>query len=187
MTKQENFKGLPIFNLIIDEFNQEDGVSVMSIVESPAVEKDFIKLSKTFQKLSFNEEKKIVTGVALRANYPILREGFYIKFDRDTISKVAIKFLKENKGSSVNINHNEDTDNIFLIESYILDENHTNKLFSDIELGSWIVSYKVDNEEIWNKIKLGELNGFSVEITGIKKNPEDIELEEIYNILKNIG
>jgi hypothetical protein len=61
------------------------------------------------------------------------------------------------------------------------------KGFEDAKDGSWFGSYKVDNADIWAKVKSGEFQGFSVEgIFGysdiVKK--EDIMLEKIKEILR---
>lgn len=121
---------------------------------------------------SINEEKRIVTGVALRANFPILRGekgNFYeIIFTPKTVENLMIKFMKEKHLSSVNLNHTETlVDDIYLIESFLLTDKIklTDERFKEIEEGSWIVSYKVDNQEVWEKVKKGEFNGFSLEMS----------------------
>lgn len=194
---------LPIYNLVIDESAEEDGVSMMSIVDKPAVEKDFLKFS-THQKVCFgkqaikyslNEEKRIITGVALRADYPIYRKDdekeYYINMDAAVIEKIVRKFMREKRNSEVNLQHAFDTKGVYLFESFILNENHTLSYpeFKDVSKGSWIVSYKVENEKVWEKIKKGELKGFSVELTGELKESESLQSEqyrELYNILKTM-
>lgn len=191
-----NYEGLPLYNISIDELNNEDGVSVMSLVESPAVEKEFLKFSKQ-KKIDFslNEEKRVVTGVAIRADYPILRSDengnwYYVTFSKECIEKIVLKFMAEKRTSEVNEEHGNDVEDVFLFESFILKKGHFVKYpgFDDVSEGSWIVSYKVNNDEIWNKIKSGQLNGFSIEMNAslskdFKKEKHDIDFKTIYQLI----
>lgn len=183
------FNGLPLYDISIDEYNQDDGIKIMSIVDMPAVEKDFLKFSKQKINFSYDDEKRIVTGVALRANYPIYRKNegneFYVRFSAESIEKIVQKFMKEGRTTMVNINHEKPTHDVYLFESFILNENHklNYEQFKDIENGSWMVSYKVDNNDTWNKIKSGGLNGFSVEIDADINKYSDEELMEFYYLL----
>lgn len=176
-----NYNGLPLFD--IDIKDDDDGVKIMSLVDSPAVEKNFLKFSKENLNFNYNDEKQVVTGVALRANYPIYRKDgdreFYVRFSSDTIEKIVHKFMREERVSSVNINHKKDVDGIYLFESFILSDNHklTFDEFKDVENGSWMVSYKVEDGKIWDEIKSGGLNGFSVEVDCELK--EDFSKEEL--------
>lgn len=193
----DTYNGLPVYRFSIDEFDIEDGISIMSFVRNPAVEKSFLKFSKVELKYSFNEDKRIVTGVAMRANYYILRgkdevgEDCYIYQTASDVEEVVQKFMKERRTKDVNINHKgEKVDGVYLFESFILTDKH--KLdypeFADVELGSWIVSYKVDNEEVWQQIKEGKLNGFSIEAAGQLKSEDNYinRLSEIYELFKEL-
>ena len=190
--KGEFLNGIPIYNVTLED--DADGVFMMSIVDTPAVDSNFLKFNKHRQKViyHFNDEKRIITGVALRANYPIYRfdgkDEFYVQFTPKDIEIMANKFMKEKKLNNVNVDHNKDVDGIYLIESFILSERHNYPEFEDVDLGSWIVSYKVENQEVWEAIKSGKLNGFSVEITGILSPVKDEakELIEMYNIINLI-
>lgn len=166
---------IPVYSLTIDEMKEDYGVSVISFVESPAIEKTFLALSKQKElKLSVNTEKRIVTGVALRADFPIYRKSngkeFYFTVSQDEMEKIMQKFMLEKRGDAVNIEHekNASVNNVFLIESFLLTDHH--KLaypeFSDVESGSWMVSYKVNNDKVWEAVKDGKLKGFSVELVG---------------------
>lgn len=67
--------------------------------------------------------------------------------------------------NKVNLEHSVDTEGVYLIQSFIKNsEAGINPVgFEDIENGSWFTAYKVENEDVWQKIKSGELNGFSIE------------------------
>lgn len=191
MNESEFLNGIPIYNVTLGD--ETDGVFMMSIVDTPAVDSNFLKFNKKKRVLyHFNDEKRIITGVALRANYPIYRKDgkdeFYVQFTPKDIEMMANKFMKEKKLNDVNVDHNTNVDGIYLIESFILNERHNYPEFKDVALGSWIVSYKVENQEVWEAIKDGKLNGFSVEITGILSpvKEEAKELIEMYNIINLI-
>lgn len=184
----DTYKGLPIYQITIDEDMKAQGVKIMSIVDSPAVESDFLKFSAIRENFSLNEEKQIITGCAIRANYPIYRkddEGneFYVKFTPQYIEKIVHKFMKEGRTKSVNLMHDSDmsVDDVFLFESYLLTEAHKLSFdaFKDIEPGSWMVSYKIDNADVWELIKQGKLKGFSVEINAMLD--DEVKLREIEN------
>ena len=159
---------MQIFNLEIDD---ETGLVRMSLVNSPAVEVDFLAFSKEEKKAMYfaDEEKHIVTGVALRADFPVYRvaengEEFYVNFTPSVIEKCVQKFMREQRGGEVDLEHNgKKVSGVYLFESYILRGGLKDERFADVKEGSWVVSYKVDNEEVWAKIKSGELKGFSVE------------------------
>lgn len=180
-----------VYKINIDLFDDITGLDAISLVESPAVKKDFLVFSED-KKLVFNdEEKRIITGVAILADTPIYRRDnsgneYYVIFDKETIQKLVEKYSKNNLINSVNIEHNDNdfVDGVTMIESYIVDKSRgiCPKEFEDIPDGSWIVSYKVENDEVWNKIKSEELFGFSVQ--GIFKLVEEKISSEFSN--KNI-
>lgn len=194
---------LPIYNIKIDLTDNETGVYTVSLVESPAVEVDFLAFEKeTPIQLKLNDDKHIITGVSLRADYPIYREsvergGYYVVFTKETIQQIVEKYSKFGFNNLVNIEHNENNyvDNIIMIESYIIDREKgiDPSAFSNVEDGSWITSFKVNDLNIWNKIKNGEVKGFSVEgffklVEGqmFKKTNEDtISLEETFDDFVN--
>ena len=89
---------LPIYRI---QLGDAEGIKIMSLVESPAVEIDFLKFAEqTPLQFSIDEEERVVFGVALRADYPIYRISprigeYYVVFERDTIKQLFEKFLIE--------------------------------------------------------------------------------------------
>lgn len=158
------------FDIDIDMFD-DTGLDAVSLVLNPAVEVDFLKFSR--ENLSFtDEDKHIITGPALLADTPIYRESldgtpYYVRFSKKVIKELVEKYFSHNLGNQVNIEHREDgfVSDVILIESYIIDKGRgiCPNEFSSIPDGSWIVSYKVNNEVVWEKVKTGELRGFSVQ------------------------
>jgi len=189
---------LPCYDLFIDEMSAEFGVSVMSLVDSPAVEKNFIALSGRRIELHLDSEKKIITGVALRADFPIYRidektgKEYYFTISPSQMLKIVQKFMREKRIDSVNLMHDSDlmVDDVYLIESFILSEKLKPAYpeFLDVEAGSWLVSYKVDNVAVWNLVKENKLRGFSVELTGFLgiENKNLIMTEQDEELLFNV-
>lgn len=164
---------IPTYKITIDLEDQETGLDAISLVQWPAVERDFLAFSQDKKEvLQFaDEEKHIITGVALLCGVPIYRRNgdyeYYVVFDRESISNIVEKYSKMSLANSVNIEHNDNAfvDNIFMIESYIKDSTRgiVPSGFEDVPDGSWIVSYKVNNPEVWEDIKSGKVKGFSVQ------------------------
>ena len=166
---------LPLYELMFDDNDSTLGCSKISLVESPAVEEFFLKFSKDEQEKehkSFyfkDDSKHIVTGIAMRADYPIYRnqdgQEFYVQFSKDTIDKMMQKFMKEQRQFDISLDHNKDVRDCYLIESFIINKERgiCPNEFSDVEDGSWIISVKIENQDVWNKICSGEVKGFSIE------------------------
>lgn len=164
---------IPTYKITIDLEDQETGLDAISLVQWPAVEREFLAFSQDKKEvLQFaDEEKHIITGVALLCGVPIYRRNgdyeYYVVFDRESISNIVEKYSKMSLANSVNIEHDDSAfvDNIFMIESYIKDSTRgiVPSGFEDVPDGSWIVSYKVNNPEVWEDIKSGKVKGFSVQ------------------------
>ena len=166
---------LPLYELMFDDNDSTLGCSKISLVEEPAVEEFFLKFSKDVEEKehrSFyfkDDSKHIVTGIAMRADYPIYRnqdgQEFYVQFSKDTIDKMMQKFMKEQRLFDISLDHNQDVRDCYLIESFIINKERgiCPNEFSDVEDGSWIISVKIENKDVWDKICSGEVKGFSIE------------------------
>lgn len=197
----DSIHGLPIYDFVIDDNDPNDGVAVMSLVEKPASEKTFLALSedqKVQVNLAFNDQKQIVTGVALRANHPIYRDQdgkkFFFRLSETEIEKIMHKFMREGRNTKVNLQHDkgtEEIDGIYLIESFLFKKYHTEEfpMFADVEPGSWMVSYKVDNPDVWAQVKSEKINGFSPELRGtnvatqLEEHNQSIQINEIIQLI----
>lgn len=158
------------------DINDEDetGLDAISLVQHPAIEVDFLCFNEDTKKIDFSadEDKHILTAVALRADHPIYRRNgdyeYWVVFTKDVIRKLVTKYAKNNLFNSVNIEHSDYSfvKSAYMIESYIVDKARgiVPNEFSDIEDGSWIVSYYIDDESLWNVVKNTDaLNGLSVQ------------------------
>jgi len=166
---------LPFYKIVVNE-NDETGVDFNAFVDAPAHMKGFIAFNDAVR-YSFNDEKRIVTGVMISTGTPIYRRDeqmgeHYVVFDAPTVDIIRKKFFKQGYNTNLNEDHdpNKVTQGATLIDSYIV-SNSDPKLpsvpeaFEHMKLqdGSWIASYYVSDDALWNGVKEGKFNGFSVE------------------------
>ncbi len=180
------YDNLPIYRMILDDTN-DTGVFTISLVDSPAIETDFLlfdKDNKVLDKFSVqDEEKHIVTGPAMIPEMPIFRRDelgreYYVVFDTDTVRQIEERFMNNGYLHSLNLQHSYDIDGAFVVESYIVDKKRgiCPNEFADVNDGTWIVSVKVTNDELWQEIKeSGRINGFSVEVVSIAEKMQSVD------------
>jgi len=171
-------KELPVYNIFVDE-EQDLEVDKVSIVNSPAVESFFLKFKKDSKtKLSLStDDKKELLGVALIPDLPIYRnvggEEFYVIFSKETIKNIAMNLFKKGYHTKMNVEHTDEDADSFIYQSYIVDRDlgiMPPKGLEDTPDGSWVIGVKVNSDSLWQDIKDGKRNGFSVEgLFGLEK------------------
>jgi len=185
----------PHYKLTLAPNEQEMGMKIMSMVQSPAIMINWVKFSEQKQiKFSIQDnEQRIVFAPALVPDLPIERingdQKFYVSIDRENILNTAIKFSKDNLANKLDTNHNQELLNgITIFESFVTDENRVTmaKGFEDLPIGTWFITAKVNNDEVWNKIKAGELNGFSIDALFKFEQAPTLEDSEVQSLIKNI-
>lgn len=149
----------------------DSDIYAISLVDEPAIEENFIYLSKDKQEQIFleKEDKHLIVGAVLVPNKPIYRnngkEEFYIQFSKETIEHLAYEYLMNGRMYSVTTDHKDIADDICLVESWIKtsENDKSNDYGMNLPIGTWIAAMKVENEEVWQRVKQGELKGFSIE------------------------
>ena len=165
---------MDIIELVIDDNEELSGIEAISVVESPAIEEDFIALKNQDQirLAEISKEKRLLIGAALIPDKPIYRKSgdheFYIFFSKDTVAKASQMFLKAGNQSKATMEHTDKKlEGMTIVESWLIeDEVHdkSRKYGLDMPLGTWMVAMKVDNDDIWNNyVKEGKVKGFSIE------------------------
>lgn len=190
-------KSLPIFYAEIT--SEDEGIFAISLVDFPATQRNFLCFNedKVIQTFSIqDEEERIVSGVVMSANTPIYRRDsngfeYYLVFTPETIKLMAEKMLKDNTQNQVDIEHNgELIGSVNLIELFIKDSSKgiVPTYMEDVPDGSLMATYKVRDEKIWEAIKSGELNGFSLAgLFSIKQeDSEEKDLQEILSQIKKL-
>jgi hypothetical protein len=177
----------------------------ISLVESPAIESNFIALSKEEEEKQQvfleSNEKHLVVGAALIPDKDIYRNNgkqeFYINFSKESIEKMSQDFMKEYRQYEVNTDHDKIADEVCVVESWLVSDSYRDKssvLGMTVPEGTWMVSLKVNNIETWDRIKAGELKGFSVEsmisLEEFSKNDNNMEIntneEMFFDKIKNV-
>ena len=190
-----------IIELILDEEDLDAGVEAISIVESPAIESDFVALKNQEIKLAeVDKEKKILMGALLIPDKPIYRNGsegeYYIFFSKDTIVKASQMFLQNGNQSRSTLEHAQALNGLTLVESWIVEDKAKDKtaLYDlDVPVGTWMGSVKVNNEDVWNEyVKTNKVKGFSIEgyfadkMEAPKEAIEEQMAEQLLNQIKDI-
>ena len=191
-------KNLRTYDLILDD--ETEGVSKISLVESPAIEKDFIAMSKEEEEsksyVALSADKQIITTPVLIANQKIYRNNeqfgeHYVRFSKKTIESIVQKYFKEGNQLNFNLEHSQDVSGLYMFESYLVNRSrgiNPPTEFSNISDGSWVASFKIENQKLWEAIKLGQFKGVSVEaLMTYKQSTElDSELLEFEEIFKEL-
>jgi hypothetical protein len=188
---------LPIKKAIIDVEDSEMGLKTVSLVSDPAIQINWIKFNKQSEiKLAIqNEDKRIIFTPVLIPNQLIYRniagEEFNLMFDKETIELVEQKWVKDNLSSAVDIEHSSKLiDGVTFFESVLLNNERfaTAKGFEGLPEGTWFLTGKVESDDVWTKIKSGEVNGVSID--GLFKtaqvNKVTMSDEQVIKIINNL-
>ena len=146
----------------------------ISMVEQPAIESDFVALSEQkeekIQAFLESNERHMVYGAALIPDKDIYRNNgeqeFYISFTKESIEKMSQDFMKEYRQNEVTLDHQEMANDITITESWLVEDPYKDKanaLGINVPQGTWMIGMKVNQIDVWDRVKAGELKGFSVE------------------------
>jgi hypothetical protein len=160
-----------LYELVLED--DADEVFAISLVESPAIESNFVYFNKhSVQFASINDEKRLVMGPILVPDKKILRvdemgQPYYVFFKPDTIKKLSEKYLENKYTDQTTLEHDKKIDGVHLVESWIVESRTKDKssLYGlSLPVGSWVGTFKVTNDSIWNDfVKTKDVKGFSIE------------------------
>ena len=179
---------MKIIELILDEENEDNGITAISVVENPAIEESFIALKN--QEVRFaqqDKEKRLLLGAALIPNKPIYRKNeddeYYIFFSKDTVRKASELFFIKGNQSEATLEHKVALEGLTIVESWIVEseKDKSRHYGMDVPVGTWMVSMKVNSDEVWNEyVKKGLIKGFSIEacFSDRMSMPKDKTLKE---------
>ena len=193
-------KTTSIVELVIEDSNESLAIDAISLVSAPAIEQDFVYFGKEKHNLTFakvDEEKRMLVSPALIPNKQIFRydpntdSEYYVYFSPETVRQASELYLKHNNHHKATHEHNERVSGVLTVESWIIEDPKMDKskLYGyNLPKGSWMVKMRVDNSELWDKIKAGELRGLSIEGYFVDKmqkmserQPTDQEILEALN------
>lgn len=187
-----------IIELIIDDKDKMSGIDAVSVVHSPAIEENFIALNKHEIELKeIDTEKKILMGAALIPDKQIYRRNekgdeYYIFFSQDTVRKASELFLMNSNQNNATYEHDQKLKGLSVVESWIIEDSKTDKsrLYGfDLPKGTWMISMKVNNDDVWNDVKAGKVKGFSIEgyfADKLEMNMQEQEEQELLAKIKDI-
>lgn len=191
---------MELYEMFIDEENTKLGIEAVSVVENPAIESNFITLKqdKYIELATIDKEKRLLIGAALIPEKPILRvdedREYYIYFSKETIRLASELFAKNKFHDKATLEHAKPIEGMTVVESWIVEDKEKDKsaIYGlDVPVGTWVISMKAENDEVYQKAKNGEIKGFSIEgfFTDKKKNvSQDLsDVIAIYDLEEEIG
>ena len=164
-----------IVELVIEDDNQELAIDAISLVSAPAIEQDFVFFGKEKNNLTFakvDEEKRMLVSPALIPNKQIFRydpntdSDYYVYFSPETVRKASELYLKHNNHHKATYEHQDRVSGVLTVESWIIEDTKLDKsnLYGfSLPKGTWMVKLKISIDDLWKKIKAGELKGLSIE------------------------
>lgn len=195
--------GIPVYQALVD--SADTGMMRISLVDDPAVQSNFLAFSKQEKASAVpmmysiqDEEKRLVLGCVMRADFPIYRRTpqaggedfeYYIIYKADTIRTMAEKYLAENRQNLVNLDHQADTDQdgIQMVQCFIKGKGLAPEGFDDIADGSLFAEFHILNDEVWDAIKDGTYKGFSLEgVFDLTPEKDKASVEEIVDALDGV-
>lgn len=161
--------GIPVYDALITD--EETGMMKISLVDDPAVMSDFLAFDNIRKMQMYSvtdDEKRLVRGVVMRADFPIYRRDermgeYYIIYKPETIRMMAEKYLAESRQNDVNVMHSTDVDGVQMVQWFIKGDGVSVTGFDDIADGSLFAEFHILNDEVWNAVKAGDYKGFSLE------------------------
>lgn len=187
------YNGLPVFEVNYDE---NSIMNCVSIVDEPANESYFIRMSKQADvKMAINEEKREVLGVVLEPEQMIYRRDdktgkeYYIKFGAETIKKFALDFFENHRNTEGDVQHRFEVDGVVFYQSFLMDKEKgiAPKAFEELPNGTWILGAHIYNDDVWALIKDGTLRGFSVDLVSTISEAKNEELKTLDELIKYLN
>ena len=174
-------QGIPVYEALIG--GDGTGMTCISLVDSPAVLTTWQKFHdgeqvvRAQQFAVADEERRIIRGVIMRADFPIYRitkneqtgkaEEYYLIYRADTIRAMAEKYLADGLQNSVSLDHDgQQVEGVQMVQLYIKDTGagiNPEGFDTDIADGSLFAEFHVTNDDVWEQVKDGTFRGFSLE------------------------
>jgi len=196
----KKLKNTKIVELVVSDDSEELTIDAISLVTSPAIEQDFVFFGKEKNNLTLakiDEEKRMLVSPALIPNKQIFRydantdSDYYVYFSKETVRQASELYLKHNNHHKATYQHEDRVSGVLTVESWIKEgDMDKSKLYGfDLPDGTWFVKMKIENDDMWAKIKEGELKGLSIEgyfVNKFEKMQKQPTNEEILSALNEI-
>lgn len=188
---------MKVYYANVDDNDDLTGMNAISLVEFPAVDRDFLCFNEQLQLrkktepiiMRYDAPKKVITGVVCLADTPLYRHSedlgdYWVVFTKENIERMVVKYSKRNMFNRINLHHDDKrfVDGLVLIESYMVNKGRgiCPNEFKDVPNGTWICSFKVEDDSLWNDIiTSGKLNGFSLQGNFLMDDPFPLNYKKI--------
>lgn len=193
MDRTSQINGLPVYTATVD--GDDEGMIRISLVDSPAVMSDFQHFASQKEAMKYavqDEEKHLVYGVVMRADFPIYRKDkagreYYLVYSADTIRKMAERYLAQSRQNRVDLMHDgNEVQGVQMVQWFIKDKDRgiSPEGFSDIADGSLFAEFHITDPDIWEQVKDGTYRGFSLEgLFGIEPEHDQQGVDEMVDAL----
>lgn len=184
--------GIPVYDALVTD--GDTGMFKISLVDDPAVMSNFQAFADNKRPQMYaiqDEDKRLVRGVVMRADFPIYRNDpnvgeYYVIYKADQIRKMAEKYLAEGRCNLVNLMHEKgsDVDCVNMVQYFIKGDGVSVDGFDNIADGSLFAEFHIVSDALWDEIKSGTYKGFSLEGVFDLVPERDIdEIEEVVSLL----
>jgi len=173
--KKKKKKYFDIVELVISDENEELAIDAISLVSEPAIQESAVFFNKQKNNLTLakkTKEERVLISPALIPNKQIYRynadedKDFYVYFSEATIRRASEMFLKYQNQHKATYEHERDIDDVYVMESWIIEDTKKDKsnLYGfSLPKGTWMVTMRINNDEVWSELKSGKLTGLSIE------------------------
>lgn len=191
-------KQYPIDLMELRDGEIQYGLNDVALVDKPAYETMFLKFKDDTANVKFavqNEEERIINGPVMIPDKLVARmekgQPFFVAATRETIFAASQKFARENRNNNIKLTHDTEnnTEDVFIFQSFVTDERWIDKVvgFEDQPLGTWYITCKVLSDKVWEQIKAGTFNGFSLEALFKMKPVTVLNESDLKQVLEAIG
>lgn len=186
---------IPVYQAVIGSAGT--GMVRISLVDDPAVQSNFQHFDSSHRPVLFrveDEEKRLILGCVMRADFPIYRRDkemgeYYIIYKAETIREMAQQYLAEGRQNDVNLMHaaGSDVEGVEMVQYFLKDtaKGIAPEGFADIADGSLFAEFHVLNDEVWEAVKEGTYQGFSLE--GYFDLVPERDAEEVQDIVDRLA
>lgn len=177
---------IPVYEVDIDMEGWESGMTAISLVSRPAIQRSFVALSEEEKVATFkfaDEEKRQLVGPIMIPEQLIYRKSermgeYYIKFTAESIEKIMAKWSRDGF-RSFNLEHSIGlgADSVYILEYWIKedDSDKSKKYGFEEPIGTAFVKLQVVSDLVWEDVKQNQLTGFSIEIdSNLTKTKEEM-------------
>jgi hypothetical protein len=169
-----NTQNYELYELVLKD--DEDSVFALSLVHDPAIQQNFVYFNTDGKKEEVKfamaeEDKHTIVGPILIPNLKILRMNddgtpYYVTFSKETVKAIAQKYIKDNNANNITVEHQHSVPDVSLVESWIADSAKYDKARAyglSVKPGTWMGVFRVENPNVWQKVKAGDYRGISLE------------------------